>query len=262
MEFKVFQQMTRLIRSSALFLSLSPPTREYFRLLGDIGEVEFVSMLEQEREALEMDRQWSVHENLNVEVQKVTRDLERLDRLEQALEGRYLDYRVSPSLERINFVFDRTNVDPVLYKSVAKPSRPQADGQELTFVFARLQLEARESYRVILVGDPQARFLPGDRLTAEVRINPGEGYAHAPEYATAEVDIDGQRNFAIDFKAPADVAAIHDLRVSLRSAQPIRGAMLYVRGRLLTGMRPPAPPPPPEPKPIAKEVARPKRRLR
>ncbi len=241
---RFFQEMTRLVRSSALFLSLSPPTREYFRLLGEIGEVEFVSMLQQESEALQMGRGFSVHDDLSVEVQKALRALERLDRLEQALEGKYMDYRLSPSLESINFVFDRTTGEPVLYRSVAKPARPQAHGQELTFVFAPLRLEARESYRLILVGDRQARFAPGDRLTAELKINPGEGYDHKSEYPTATYEIDGQRNFAVDFNAPSDVLTINDLRVSLRSAQPIRSAILYVRGRLLTASVPLAAPPP------------------
>jgi hypothetical protein len=246
---RFFQELTRLVRSSALFLSLSPPTREYFRLLGEIGEVEFVSMLEQESEALQMGRGFAVHDDLNVEVQKAIRALERLDRLEQALEGRYMDYRLSPSLESINFVFDRTSGDPVLYRSVAKPARPQAHGQELTFVFAPLRLEARESYRLILVGDRQARFVPGDRLTAELRINPGEGYEHKPEYPNVGYEIEGQRNFAIDFNAPADVVTINDLRVSIRSAQPIRSAILYVRGRLLTPAARVSMPPPLAPRP-------------
>ena len=97
-----FQEVRRFVRSAALFLSLSPPTREYFRLLGEIGEVEFVSMLQHETEALEMGRSATVDEDLSVEVQKSVRALERLDRLEQALEGKYMDYRVSPSLESIN----------------------------------------------------------------------------------------------------------------------------------------------------------------
>jgi hypothetical protein len=175
------------------------------------------------------------------------RSLERLDRLEQALEGKYMDYRLSPSLESINFVFDRTGGDAILYKSVAKPARPQAQGQELTFVFAARGLEARETYRLILVGDRNARFVPGDRLNAELRINPGEGYSHKPEYTAASYEIEGQRNFAIDFKAPDDVVAINDLRVSLRSAQPIRSAILYVRSRLLTSAAPGFPAPPPLP---------------
>jgi hypothetical protein len=244
---RFFQELTQLVRSAALFLSLSPPTREYFRLLGEIGEVEFVSMLQQESEALQMGRGFTVDEDLNVEVQKIMRSLERLDRLEQALEGKYMDYRLSPSLESINFVFDRTGGDAILYKSVAKPARPQAQGQELTFVFAARGLEARETYRLILVGDRNARFVPGDRLNAELRINPGEGYSHKPEYTAASYEIEGQRNFAIDFKAPDDVVAINDLRVSLRSAQPIRSAILYVRSRLLTSAAPGFPAPPPLP---------------
>lgn len=240
---RFFQEMTRLIRSSALFLSLSPPTRRYFALLGEIGEVEFVSMLEQEREALATGRRWSVHEDLSLEVQKVRRSLDRLSRLEQALEGKYLDYRFSPSLESLNFVFDRTAGD-VLYKSVSKPSRPQAQGQDLTFVFAPLRLESRETYRIVLVGDRQARFSVGDRLAAEVRINPGEGYRQTPDYQVAQFEIDGQRNVAIDFKAPDDVAVINDVRLTMRSAQPIRSAILYVRGRLLTAAAPASPPSP------------------
>jgi hypothetical protein len=250
-----FQELTRLVRSAAMFLSLSPPTREYFRLLGEIGEVEFVSMLQQEGEALRMGRGFTVDENLNVEVLKMTHALERLDRLEQALEGRYMDYRLSPSLESIAFVFDRTAGDPVLYKSVAKPARPQAQGQEITFVFAPLRLEARETYRLLLIGDRQARFGPGDRLTAELRLNQGEGTGRQPEYPVATYEVDGQRNFAIDFKAPEDVGVINDVRVSLRSNQPIRSAILYVRSRLLTANSgnvaapPPLPARPPSPAP-------------
>jgi len=246
-----FQRMTQLIRSAALYLSLSPPTREYFRLLGDVGQSnEFVSLLEQEVEALGLARGWTVHENLGVEVQKVMRALDRLDRLEQALEGKYLDFRLSPSLESINFVFDRTSGDPVLYKSVAKPARPMAHGQELTFVFAPLRLEAREYYRLIIVGDKQAKFIDGDRLTAELRFNPGEGYNHQPDYRTTSWEIDGHRNFAIDFKAPEDVVTINDLRVSLRSTQPVRSAILYVRGRLMTS---PSAVVPQAPRPVRRE---------
>ncbi len=251
-----FQQMNQLIRSAALFLSLSPPTREYFRLLGDIGETEFVSMLEQEGQALEMGRRWSLHDDLGPEVAKVGRALDRLDRLEQALEGKYMDYRISPSLESINFVFDRTSGDPVLYKSVAKPTRPQAEGQVLTFVFAPLRLEAREQYRIILIGDRQAKFAAGDEVAAELRINPGEGYSHRPEFRTEKYEIDGQRNFAVDFKAPEDVVSINDVRVSVRSAQPFRSAILYVRARLMPsgGRIASSPHPSPRPGPPAPVV--------
>jgi hypothetical protein len=230
---RFFQQMNRLIRSSALYLSLSPPTREYFRLLGEVGETEFTSILEQEGRALETERRWSIHDDLQVEFQRSSRELEALSRLQQALEGKYLDFRISPSLESINFFFDRTTGEPVLYKAVAKPSRPQASGQEITFVFAPLRLEAREVYRLILVGDKQARFMPGDQLHAELRLNPGEGYSRAPQYLSAQYEVEGHRNFAFDFKAPEDIVLLNDVRVSLRTVQPIRSAILYVRSRLM-----------------------------
>ena len=231
------QQMRRLIRSAALFLSLSPPTREYFKLLGEIGEVEFVTMLEQEHRALQLERQTSSQDNLRTDMEEAARGLDRLVRLEQALEGKYMDYRVSPSLENINFVFDRTTGEPVLFKAVAKPARPQAMGQELTLVFSPLRLEGRDMYRLILLGDKLARFLPGDRLAVELRINPGSGYNRPPLYLSADYEVDGQRNFAVDFRAPDDVVSINDIRVSLRSEQPIRGGMLYTRGRLTVGSR-------------------------
>ena len=247
---RFFHEMTRLVRSAALFLSLSPPTREYFRQLGEIGEGEFMSLLQQETEALQKSRGFAVHDDLNEEVKEASRALERLERLEQALEGKYMDYRVSPSLESINFVFDRTGGDPVLYRSVAKPTRPMAHGQELTFVFAPLRLEARESYRLILVGDRNAGFAAGDRLNVELRVNPGEGYEQKPEYLTTVFEVEGQRNFAVDFNAPGDVITINDIRVSLRSAQPIRSAILYVRGRLMASSAPLSTPPPLVPRPI------------
>jgi hypothetical protein len=259
-----FQETNQLIRSAALFLSLSPPTKEYFRLLAEIGETDFVSMLEQEGEALEMGRQWSLNEDLGIETKKVARAFDRLDRLEQALEGKYMDYRISPSLESINFVFDRTSGDPVLYKAVAKPARPQAQGEELTFVFAPLRLEARDQYRLILVGDRTAKFVAGDTLKTQLRINVGEGYSHKPEFRESHYDVDGQRNFAVDFSAPEDVVNINDLRVSLRSLQPIQSAILYVRARLMPGSnrlpepaRPIARPAPPALRPVESRPAPP-----
>jgi hypothetical protein len=228
-----FKDINQLIRSAALFLSLSPPTKEYFRSLAEIGEKDFTSLLEQESEALMMGRGWSMHDDLGVEVRNVTRALERLDILEQALEGKYMDYRISPSLERINFVFDRTSGEPILFKTVAKPARPQAMGQEVTFVFAPLQLETREKYRVIIIGDKLAKFNPGDVITAEIRVNRGEGYSNRPEFIKAYYEIDNQRNFALDFTAPSDIVSINDVRVSFRSSQPIRSAILYVRARFV-----------------------------
>ena len=242
---RFFHELNQLVRTSAVFLSVSPPTREYFRQLGEVGESEFVSLLEEETEALKLGRTVAADEDLAGQVQKALEALGRLERLEQALEGRYLDYRISPTLESLNFVFDRTSGEPVLYKTAAKPARPQAQGQELTFVFAPLSLEARETYRLILVGDRQAKFGVGDKIVADVFINVGQGYGRkADDYALSGYEVNGQRNFAIDFRVPEDVVRISDLRVSvLRNTQPIRSAILYVRSRL----QPTAAPPPSSP---------------
>ena len=183
-----------------------------------------------------MSRGWTVHENLNVEVQKVMRALDRLDRLEQALEGKYLDFRLSPSLESLNFVFDRTSGDAGALQvggqaGAAAGARAGAD--------VRLRAAAARSPRVLspdhrrrAAGQVHARRSADRRSCASTRA---KGYSHPPDYRTTEREIDGHRNFAIDFKAPEDVVTINDLRVSLRSSQPIRSAILYVRGRLMPG---------------------------
>ena len=247
---RFFSQVQRCVRSSAVFLSLSRPTQQYFRELGEVGQAEFVALLQQEIEALEMGRKLAVNEDLGIDVQIAIRAIERLDRLEFALEGKYMDYRVSPSLESVNFMFDNTSGAPVLYKSESRPARPQAHGEELTFVFTGLQLGARESYRVVLVGDRNARFVHGDHVRAEILINRGQGYQQKPQYCESGHEIEGHRNFAIDFDAPSDVVTINDVRVSVRSSQSIRSAILYVRKRMRSEVSEPVPPPlPPRPSP-------------
>jgi len=227
--YRFFQQMYRLIRSAAIYLDLSPPTVSYFQMLGEAGETEFVPLLEQERQMLAMAREWAMHPDLGQDVQRIIAGLQRLERLEEALEGKYIDFRVSPSLESLNFVFDRGG--EAFYQSVSRPSRPQVFNQELTFVFARLKLEGREAYRLILMGEPEARFEIGESLTAEIRINPGGGQASQPIYKRVACDIFNQRNFAIDFDAPPDVVTISDLRVIVKVTRPMRSGLLYVRRR-------------------------------
>jgi hypothetical protein len=227
--YRFFQQMYRLIRSAAIYLDLSPPTVSYFQMLGEAGETEFIPLLEQERQMLAMAREWSMHPDLGQDVQRILGGLQRLQRLEEALEGKYIDFRVSPSLESLNFVFDRGN--DAFYQSVSRPSRPQVFNQELTFVFARLKLEGREAYRLILMGEPDARIEIGESLTAEIRINPGGGQPSKPIWKKVACDIFNQRNFAIDFDAPSDVVTISDLRVIVKVTHPMRSGLLYVRRR-------------------------------
>jgi hypothetical protein len=197
-------------------------------------------------------------------VQRTTDGLQRLHRLEQALEGKYIDFRISPSLESLNFVFDRGG--EAFYQSVSRPSRPQVFNQELTFVFARLKLEGREAYRLILMGEPEARFEIGESLSAEIRINPGGGQPSKPIYKKVACDIFNQRNFAIDFDAPSDVVTISDLRVIVKVTRPMRSGLLYVRRRFYGKGQAlqqsayahsvPAPVTAPEPEPIADDYLR------
>ena len=171
--------------------------------------------------------------------------------LEEALEGKYIDYRVSPSLEALHFVFDRGG--EAFYQAVSKPSRPQALGQELTFVFARLKLEGRETYRIILIGDPDAQLEIGEMLSAEIRINPGAGQTPRPIYKTSSCEKEGQRNFALDFDAPAEVLTISDLRVIVKATQHIRSALVYIRRRFYARQQPSAAVPSPKPEPMPRK---------
>jgi hypothetical protein len=227
--YRFFHQMYRLIRSAAVYLDLSPPTVSYFQMLSEAGETEFVPLLEQERQMLAMARESVMHPDLGQDVKRIGNGLQRLQRLEQALEGKYIDFRISPSLESLNFVFDRGG--EAFYQSVSRPSHPHVFNQELTFVFARLKLEGREAYRLILMGEPEAHFEMGESLSAEIRINPGGGQPSKPIYNKVACDIFNQRNFAIDFNAPSDVVTISDLRVIVKVTHPMRSGLLYVRRR-------------------------------
>ena len=236
---RFFQQMTRLVRSSALFLSLSPPTQDYFKELAEIGESEFVQLYRQER-VQEISRRWTAHENLRDEVVRLEGAIDRIERLEKALEGKYLDFRISPALERLNFFFDRTGDEPVFYQVVSKSRMPRTDGHDLTFVLANLNARNVEKYRIVLIGDDSARFTASDVLKPELLINFGSGYTGPKKYCESSYQIQGHRNFAVDFEVPDDVAILEDLRVTVKSIQPFRLAILYVR-RHLKGLGGPAP---------------------
>jgi predicted component of type VI protein secretion system len=253
---RFFQQLHRAIRSAAVYLDLSPPTREYFRQLAHIGETEFETLVEQERHTLLTSRELTIHDNLSVDVQRAENALQQLRRLEEALEGKYVDFRVSPVLEALNFFFDRRS--DLFYQSIVRPARPQLFHDELTFVFAPLRPEGQQKYRLILVSMPEARFAEGDSLRAEIRFNVGAGQPLGPVYGTAHCEIPGQRNFAIDVDAPAEVSTISDLRVTMNATWPIKSCLLYVRRFLYPGSTRisleeprPEPAPPPQSAPAA-----------
>ena len=231
---RFFQQLYRVIRSAAIYLDLSPPTRTYFEQLAEGGETEFGSLLEEERQTLLTNRELSIHDNLNVDEQRLSAALYRLNRLEEALEGKYLDFRVSTSLEALNFYFDRNFDPPALFRSLAKPSRAQTFAKVFTFVFAPLSLAGRQRYRLVLIGSPDAQFDRRTVLNAEIRLNEGTGQNLPPIYGKANYEMEGQRNFAIEFDAPSTVQTISDVRVNINADSAIKSCLLYGR-RYLQG---------------------------
>jgi hypothetical protein len=212
--------------------------------------------------------------DLSLEVQRTEKALHQLRRLEEALEGKYLDFRVSPALDALNFFFDRRSDPPALYQSLARPARPQLFRDELTFVFAPLKLEGRQRYRLVLIRMPETRLAVGDNLKVKIRANVGGGQSPGPIYGTASCEVADQRNFAIDFDAPSEVLTIADLWVIVNATWPMKSGLLYLRRLLYPGttassrseLRQPEPPPPPRPEPPPPRQpepdAGPRRRLR
>ncbi|HEX9001041.1 MAG TPA: hypothetical protein VGB07_14140 [Blastocatellia bacterium] len=250
------QKLYRVVRSAAVYLDLSPPTHDYFRQLAKVGVTEFETLLEQERQTLLNSRSLTIRDNLALDVQRVEQAFYRLRRLEEALEGKYLDYRLSAALEALSFFFDRRTETPALYQSLARPARPQLFANEMTFVFAGLHLDGRQTYRIVLIRESEARVEMGEMIAAEVRINVGAGQGFESLYPKAKCEVPEQRNFAIDFEAPPEAHTIHDLRVIVNTAHPIRSCLLYQRRRFIEGgashvsiQPPPAFPPPPQPPP-------------
>lgn len=252
------QQLYRVVRSAAVYLDLSPPTHDYFRQLAKVGVTEFETLLEQERQTLLNSRNLTIRDNLAQDVQRIEQALYRLRRLEEALEGKYLDYRLSAALEALSFFFDRRTETPALYQSLARPARPQLFANEMTFVFAGLHLDGRQTYRIVLIRESEARMEMGEMIAAEVRINVGAGQGFESLYPKARCEMPEQRNFAIDFEAPPEAHTIHDLRVIVNTAHPIRSCLLYQRRRFIEGgasrvsvqpQSPTYPPPPPQPPP-------------
>ncbi|MEO8367754.1 MAG: hypothetical protein ABI806_00955 [Candidatus Solibacter sp.] len=243
-----FGHLRRVFHSAAVYLDLSPPVRQYFDLLKDSGETEFISLLGQQKKALGASPKWRIYEDLSFEVEASIDSLRALRKLETALEGKYIDFRVNPILEAMNFIFDRDG--EVLYKFHSKSSRVQGSDDSLAITFAKLQLEGREKYRLILVGEDDASF--GPELKVELFINENSGYRSKPRSVTSVAREHNQRNFEFDFDAP-EVATITELRVALNGEyafNAIKIGLLFVRQRFFANKTP-------EPvKPLTPEVRR------
>jgi hypothetical protein len=175
-----------------------------------------------------------------------------------------------------------TRMPPATNAPSRRPARPQLFNDELTFVFAPLKLEGRQRFRLVLIRMPETRFVVGDSLKVEIRVNVGGGQAPKPIYGTASCEVPDQRDFAIDFDAPAEVLTISDLRVIVNATWPMKSGLLYLRRFLYSGAtamghteprqpeplstQQPEPPPPQRPAPLPPRQpepdAGPRRRLR
>jgi hypothetical protein len=229
---RFFAAVRKLLHQAAIFFDLAPGMQQYYETLRETGETELIALIDVQRRTLQTGRTLRLNEDLGVELESALRSLAVLEKLERALEGKYIDFRRSPSLEGMNFIFDRQG--KVLYKLAAKPSRVQGVVDELTIFFSQLRLEGRDRYRLILVGDRNQPYRRGTKISAEIRLNEGSGFRREAIILEAEAKLDEQYNFELDFEAQ-DVPTITDVRVTVQAFYALHTALLFARHRFYAG---------------------------
>jgi hypothetical protein len=251
---RLFREVERAGRRIAVALDLSAATRHFFQTLSG-ADASYGVLLEEERQALARGREHASREELRPALERAGATLQRLRRLCDALEGKYLDFRVNRALDQLKFLLDGGGEQ--FYIAVATPGHPQRDGDLLTFVFTDMSLTGRHEYRVVLLGDPHgiAEWQPGEEVRVDLRVNPAAGGSR-PLSRTAVCEIPGQRNFAVNFDTPPEVATLSGLQVTVQPGWRIHRAVLFQRRLGLASEATPAPPPPvsgavPPPEPAA-----------
>jgi hypothetical protein len=229
---RFFAGIRKLLHQAATFFDLAPGMQQYYETLRETGETELIALIEVQRHALQTGRTLRLNDDLGVELRSALQSLAVLGKLERALEGKYIDFRRSPSLEGMNFIFDRQG--KILYKLAAKPSRVQGVVDELTIFFSQLRLEGRDRYRLILVGDRNQPYPRGTAISAEIRLNEGSGFRREAIILQAEAKLDDQYNFELDFEAQ-DVPTITDVRVTVQAYHAVHTALLFARHRFYAG---------------------------
>ncbi len=229
-----FARVRRMLHSAAIFFDIATGMQQYYDTLRDAGETELLALIQQQKHTLQLGRVTRMEDDLGLEVRKTLRSLSGLQNLERALEGKYIDFRKSGSLESTNFIFDRGG--KALYKLAARPARVQGIGDEITIYFSNLRLEGRDRYRLILVGDRATPWLSGTSIGAEVRINEGSGFRRDSLMLTGDVKLESQYNIELDFEAP-EVPTITDLRVTVPAFHAVHTALLFQRHRFYAGQR-------------------------
>ncbi len=256
---RFFEQVDRLGRRVALALDLSSSTQSYFQTLAG-ADASYGDLMEEERGVLAARRESGARDDLRQALARADDTLRRLRRLVEALQGKYVDYRVNRAVDAVKFLLDRQGEQ--FYVAVATPGHPQREGDLLTFVFSQLALTGRHEYRLVLLGDPQGTsgWQPGDELQVDLRIN-ADGAPGRPVSRTAVCEIPGQRNFGISFETPPDVTTIAGLNVQVQPASRVRGAILFQRRLALVAesaplVAPPAAPAAPAAAPVPKITIR------
>jgi hypothetical protein len=224
---RLFREIDRAGRRVALALDLSAATQLFFTTLAGT-DASYAVLLEEERNSLAAQRQISPRADLRESVARADATLVRLADLCQALEGKYVDYRVNRSVDSLRFLLDRDGDH--FYMAVATPGHPQREGDLLTFVFSQMSLTGRHEYRVVLLGDPQgiSSWQVGEELWVDLRVNSASGPGK-PISRTAYCEVTGQRNFAVNFDTPPEIATLSGLQVTVHPGHRVRGAILFQR---------------------------------
>lgn len=223
---RFFGQLRRLFHGAAIYSTLSSPLRLYFEELKAQGEAEYIVLMEQQERHLQITPKWTIHADLGKEAQEALSALSALARLERALEGKYIDFRLNPMVEATNFIFDRNG--NLLYRLVGRAQRTQAFGGKLTLVFAQLRLEGKSSFRLVLTTERGFTFDMNTLVSMSITINEGAGYKREPVLNTCTVSMPGQCNVEFDFEA-ADIPLLTDVRVTIEGNFPIHAGLLFVR---------------------------------
>ncbi len=229
-----FGRVRRMLHSAAIFFDLAISMQSYYDTLRETGESELLGLIELQKHTLRLGRTLRLDEDLGLEVRKALGSLAGLEKLERALEGKYIDFRRSSSLESTNFIFDRGG--KALYKLAARPARVQGMADDMTIFFSNLRLEGRDRYRLILVGDRDSPWQRGTSIGAEIRLNEGSGFRRESLILTGDVKLDEQYNIELDFEAP-DVPTITDVRVTVPAYHTVHTALLFMRHRFYAGRR-------------------------
>ncbi|WP_420127644.1 type VI secretion system baseplate subunit TssK [Longimicrobium sp.] len=239
---QLFREVERAGRRIAVALDLSAATRHFFQTLSG-ADASYAVLLEEERQALARGRERRTREELRPALERAGETLTRLRRLCDALEGKYLDFRVNRALDTLKFLLDRGGEQ--FYIAVATPGPPQRDGDLLTFVFSHMSLTGRHEYRVVLLGDPHgiSEWQVGEELRVDLRVNAAAGPS-SPISRRVQCEIPGQRNFAVNFDTPPEVATVSGLQVTVQPGYRVRAAVLYQRRLGLASDATPSAPPP------------------